>query len=152
MYMKSLILIITLSTFTTLLGEGKPTCPLMLGDDVDVQETSTILGKKIEFCCGSCVTKFEENKAYYIRVSGALSKLFSDEEKQQLKVYDIQLLKQVRCPVYPDRLINPNSKYSIYKQKKVYFWSSSAKRRWDRSPDKYFEIATAKKLLPQFND
>lgn len=128
------------------------TCPLMIGDEIDPEESATVLNKKIEFCCGSCVTKFEENKAYYIKVSDALSKLFTAEEKQKLGVQNVKLLKQSRCPVYPDRLINPNSVFSEYKGKKVYFWSSSAKRRWDRAPDKYFEIATAKKLLPQFDD
>lgn len=150
--MKILTLITTILIYTVSTQANTATCPLMIGDEVDTQETANVLGKKIEFCCGSCVTKFEENTAYYIRVSESLGKLFTNAEKQQLGVQNVKLLKQTRCPVYPDRLINPNSKYSDYKGKKVYFWSSSAKRRWDRSPGKYFEVATAKKLLPQFDE
>lgn len=127
-------------------------CPLMLNDEVDPVEVVQTAGKTIEFCCGSCVKKFEENKAYYIKASPELNRLFTDKEKQDLGVDKVKLMKQLRCPVYPDRLVNPNSSYSEYNGKKVYFWSSSAKRRWDRSPDNYFEIGRAKKLLPQFDD
>ena len=54
------------------------------------------------------------------------------------------------CPIYPERVVNPNSKTLEYKGKKVYFWSSSAERRWKKDPDKYFKDAMSKGHLPQF--
>ena len=46
--------------------------------------------------------------------------------------------------------VNPNSKTLEYKGKTVYFWSSSAQRRWKRDPEKYFKDAMSKGHLPQF--
>ena len=43
------------------------TCPIMEGDENDADESVGVEGKKIYFCCGSYVTKFEENQAYYIK-------------------------------------------------------------------------------------
>jgi YHS domain-containing protein len=54
------------------------------------------------------------------------------------------------CPIYPERVVNPNSKTQEYKGKKVYFWSSSAERRWKKDPDKYFAAAMKEGNLPQF--
>ena len=34
---------------------GAEKCALMLEDDIDPEEYSEVMGKKIEFCCGSCV-------------------------------------------------------------------------------------------------
>lgn len=129
------ILLILMCTTTV---AAAATCPLMLNDEVDPEETVTVLGKKLEFCCGSCVTKFEENTAYYIKVLEPLSKLFTEAEKKELKVCCVKPLDQRYCPVYPDRLINPNSPVVEYNGKKIYLWSSSAVRRWKRDPEKYY--------------
>ena len=116
-------------------------CPLMVEDEVDPEESSTVLGKKIEFCCGSCVSKFEENKAYYIKAVESLGKLFTADEQKKLGVDKVKLLDQKYCPIYPDRLINPNSPTVEYMGKTIYLWSSSAVRRWSRNPDEYYYAA-----------
>lgn len=125
-------------------------CTIMKGDDVDPEEFSEITGKKILFCCGSCVKAFDSAPAYYIKAVPALAKKFTEAEMKKLGVDKVKLLDQRVCPIYPERYINPNSKSVEYKGKTVYFWSSSAQRRWARDPDKYFQEAFDKGLLPQF--
>ena len=125
-------------------------CALMLGDAIDTEEYSEVLGKKVYFCCGACVKAFDGNQAYYIKALPALAKKFTDEEQKKLGVDKVKLLDQKFCPIYPERVVNPNSKSVDYKGKKVYFWSSSAIRRWNKSPDRYFEAAMSKGNLPQF--
>ena len=125
-------------------------CALMLGDAIDTEEYSEVLGKKVYFCCGACVKAFDGNQAYYIKALPALAKKFTDAEQKKLGVDKVKLLDQKFCPIYPERVVNPNSKSVDYKGKKVYFWSSSAIRRWNKSPDRYFEAAMSKGNLPQF--
>ena len=57
--------------------------------------------------------------------------------KKELGVDKIELLSA--SVIYPERVVNPESKSVEYKGKKIYFWSSSAIRRWSRDPDKYFK-------------
>ncbi len=125
-------------------------CAIMLGDEIDPEEFSEITGKKIFFCCGSCVKAFDGAAAYYIKAVPALAKKFTDAEKKKLGVDKVKLLDQRVCPIYPERFINPNSKTVEYKGKTIYLWSSSAQRRWKRDPDTYFKEAFDKGHLPQF--
>jgi YHS domain-containing protein len=125
-------------------------CLIMKGDDVDPEEFSEILGKKVLFCCGSCVKAFDGAQAYYIKAVPGLAKMFTEEEMKKLGVDKVKLLAQTYCPIYPDRIINPNSKTVVYKGKTIYLWSSSAQRRWKRDPDAYFKEAFEKGLLPQY--
>lgn len=130
----------------TLLAE-EVTCPLMIGEENDPEETVTVEGKTLTFCCGSCVSKFEDNKAYYIKASAQLQKLFTAAQLKALGVDKVELLEQKRCPIYPDRLINPNSPTAEYKGQTIYFWSTSALRRWSRDPERYYQQAKADKVL-----
>ena len=125
------------------------TCAIMIGDEIDPEEFSEVGGKKIYFCCGSCVKAFDANTAYYIKALPALAKKFTDAEKKKLGVDKVKLLDQRYCPIYPERVVNPNSKFETYKGKKVYFWSSSAIRRWKRDPDKYYAEAAKRGHLPK---
>ena len=125
-------------------------CAIMKGDEIDPEEYSELLGKKVYFCCGTCVKAFDKAAAYYIKAVPELAKLFSDAEQKQLGVDKVKLLDQRFCPIYPERIVNPESKSIDYKGKKIYFWSSSAERRWKRDPDKYFKEAMDKGLLPQY--
>ena len=122
----------------------------MLGDDIDSEEYSESTGKKIFFCCGACVKAFDGAPAYYIKAVPALAKKFTEAEMKKLGVDKVKLLDQRVCPIYPERYINPKSKTVEYKGKKIYFWSSSAIRRWARDPETYFKEAFDKGLLPQF--
>ena len=119
----------------------------MLGDELDRDESVAILGKTITFCCGNCVRRFEENTAYYIKASPSLRKKFSEDEQKELGVDKVKLLKQRFCPVYKDRIVNPNSPSIEYNGEKIYFWSSTAIRRWNRDPDRYYEDAKNDKIL-----
>lgn len=125
-------------------------CAIMLGDEIDPEEFSESTGKKIYFCCGSCVKAFDGAAAYYIKAVPALAKKYTDAEKKKLGVDKVKLLDQRVCPIYPERFINPNSKTVEYKGKTIYLWSSSAQRRWKRDPDAYFKEAFNKGHLPQF--
>ena len=125
-------------------------CAIMLGDEIDPEEFSESTGKKIYFCCGSCVKAFDGAAAYYIKAVPALAKKYTDAEKKKLGVDKVKLLDQRVCPIYPERFINPNSKTVEYKGKTIYLWSSSAQRRWKGDPDAYFKEAFDKGHLPQF--
>ena len=133
--------------FITTNMHAADTCPLMIGEENDPEETVTIEGKTLDFCCGSCVSKFEENTAYYIKASKALYDKFTQEERDKLGVEKVKLLEQLRCPIYNDRIVNPNSPTAEYKGTTIYFWSTSALRRWTRDPDRYYEQAKAAGVL-----
>jgi len=119
----------------------------MIGEENDPEESTIVEGKQLGFCCGSCVKKFEENRAYYIAASKQLFIQFSDAERKKLGVDKVVLLTQRRCPIYSERIVNPNSPSVEYKGTKIYFWSSSALRRWNRDPEKYYQVAKEKGLL-----
>ena len=122
-------------------------CPIMVEDGVDPEESVVVEGKHIEFCCGTCVRKFEENKAYYIKAVKYLHDMFTPEQRKEIGVDDVVLMQQRRCPIYPDRIVNPNSPTVEYKGMTIYFWSSSAVRRWNRDPERYYQQAKAADVL-----
>ena len=90
-------------------------CAIMLGDEIDPEEFSESTGKKIYFCCGSCVKAFDSAAAYYIKAVPALAEKYTEAEKKKLGVDKVKLLDQKVCPIYPERYINPNSKTVEYK-------------------------------------
>ena len=73
----------------------------MLGDDVDPEEFSESTGKKILFCCGSCVKAFDGAAAYYIKAVPALAKKFTDAEKKKLGVDKLSYLIKKSAPFIP---------------------------------------------------
>lgn len=73
-------------------------CAIMLGDEIDPEEFSESTGKKIYFCCGSCVKAFDGAAAYYIKAVPALAKKYTDAEKKKLGVDKVKLLDQRVCP------------------------------------------------------
>ena len=133
--MKSLLIYMLLVPFAYGVST---TCPIMKDDEIDPEEVSTVLDQTIEFCCGSCVKAFDANVAYYIKAIPELATRFTETQKKQLKVCCVKLLEQRYCPVYPDRIINPNSPTVEYMGKTIYLWSSSAIRRWNKKPDEYY--------------
>jgi hypothetical protein len=142
--MKHIIFLLSLAVVSSVSAK---TCPLMQGDEIDPDEVSTSSGKTIEFCCGSCVKAFDNNIAYYLKAIPSLGNMFTDAEKKKLKVCCVKLLPQRYCPIYPDRLINPNSPSVEYNSMKIYLWSSSAVRRWNRDPERYYKQAVESGVL-----
>ena len=132
-------IIISLLLGTTIASATKDTCPLMVGDESDSEEVVTVLDQPIEFCCGSCVKAFQPNTAYYIKAIPALYDKFTSVQRKELGVDKVILLKQRYCPVYPERIVNPNSPSLEHNGKTIYFWSSSAVRRFKKSPEKYIK-------------
>jgi YHS domain-containing protein len=142
--MKKILLYLLFASFTYGVTE---TCPIMKDEENDPEETTEVLGKKFTFCCGTCVRKFEENTAYYIKAIPELQKRFTKEELTKLGVDDVKLLEQRYCPIYPERIVNPNSKTVEHNGKTIYLWSSSAARRWKRDADKYYQEAVEAGIL-----
>ncbi|MBP52907.1 MAG: hypothetical protein CMI27_07155 [Opitutae bacterium] len=142
------LFLLFISTFA--FADNHEDCALMLGDAIDPEEFSELMGVKVYFCCGACVKAFDGAPAYYVKALPALAKKFSDEQKKELGVDKVKLLDQRFCPIYPERIVNPNSKSIEYNGKKIYFWSSSAERRWKRDPERYFKEAMDRGHLPQY--
>ena len=148
--MNKFLTILFLLSFGLANADNHETCAIMLGDEIDPEEFSEVLGKKVYFCCGTCVKAFDKATAYYLKAIPELAKKFSAEEQKKLGVDKAKLLDQRFCPIYPERIVNPESKAIEYKGKKIYFWSSSAERRWKRDPEKYFKEAFDRGHLPQY--
>ena len=123
---------------------------IMKGDEIDPEEFSEVLGKKVYFCCGTCKKAFDKATAYYVKSCPRTRKAFTDAEKKNSESTKVELLAQRFCPIYPERIVNPESKSIEYKGKKIYFWSSSAERRWKRDPETYFKEAMDRGHLPQY--
>ena len=149
--MKTILSVLFLFFYANFIyADGHEDCALMLGDAIDPEEYSEIEGVKVYFCCGACVKAFDGAAAYYIKAVPELAKKFTDAQMKKLGVDKVKLLDQKFCPIYPERIVNPNCKSVEYKGKKIYFWSSSAERRWKRDPDRYFKEAFEKGNLPQY--
>ena len=60
----------------------------MLGDEIDPEEFSESTGKKIFFCCGSCVKAFDGAAAYYIKAVFVSQKVYrgGNEETPLIKL------------------------------------------------------------------
>ena len=142
--MKKILIYLMFASFAYGVTE---TCPIMEGEENDPEESAVVEGKAIGFCCGSCVKAFDANQAYYIKAIPALQKKFTDVELKKIGVDKVELLEQRFCPIYPERIINPNSKTVEYKGKTIYLWSSSAVRRWARDADRYYSEAVEAGIL-----
>ena len=101
------------------LADGHEDCAMMKGDAIDPEEFSEILGKKVYFCCGTCVKYFDAAPAYYIKALPALGKLFNDAEKKQLGVDKVELLGADTAR-FIRNVVSPESKTVEYKGKKVF--------------------------------
>ena len=73
----------------------------MLGDDVDPEEFSESTGKKILFCCGSCVKAFDGAAAYYIKAVPALAKNSQMLRKRNLVSIRLSYLSKKSAPFIP---------------------------------------------------
>ncbi len=129
------------------LSENK-LCPIMIEDETDEEEVVEFEGKKVLFCCGTCVKLWNQSPKYYIKVMGELLPQFKGME-EKLGLGEIALLPQKFCPVYPDRVVTPESPSVEVQGKKVYLFNKAAVRRWSRKPEDALKKALAAGLLPQ---
>ena len=103
------------------IADGHEDCAMMKGDAIDPEEFSEILGKKVYFCCGTCVKYFDAAPAYYIKALPALGKLFDDAEKKELGVDKINYSLSATAPFIPNESSIPNQSLSNIKVRKFTF-------------------------------
>ena len=117
-------------------------CPIMIEDETYEDEVVEFEGKKVLFCCGTCIKLWNQSPKYYIKVMGELLPQFNGLD-------EIKVLPQKFCPVYPDRIVTPESPTVDVQGEKVYLFSKAAVRRWSRKPEDSLKKALAAGLLPQ---
>ncbi len=120
----------------------------MIEDETDEEEVAEFEGRKVLFCCGTCVKLWNKSPKYYIKVMGELLPQFKGMEAK-LGLGEVKLLPQKFCPVYPDRVVTPESPSVEVQGKKVYLFNKAAVRRWSRKPEDALKKALAAGLLPQ---
>ena len=107
-------------------------CPLMVDDEIDLEEFVVFKGVKVFMCCGSCKEMWDKNPEYFAVVC--------QEQAPQLKAVaskEIKPMKQLLCPVYTDTRVHPKSPSMEYEGKKIYFSKDRAKKRFEANPAKY---------------
>ena len=120
--------------FTTEAAPAQKLCPLMIEDEIDVEEFLVYKGVKVFVCCGTCKKMWVQNPDYYAVVA--------QEQAPQLKAVaskDIKPMDQKFCPVYTDTRVHPKSPFIEHDGKKIYFSKTRAKSRFESNPEKYLE-------------
>ena len=147
-----LALFITLFAAGSLFAAEQKLCPIMVEDEIDVEEVVEYRGTKIYMCCGSCVKTWKKNPDYYAKAAITIDpKLLPQVKREDLK--DVKLMPQRFCVIRNDTLVSPDSPSITYKGKKIYFFKErDIERRWKPDPEAIFKKARAAGLLPQFDD
>ena len=121
-------------TFTLEAAPAQKICPLMIEDEIDVEELLVYKGVKVFVCCGTCKKMWATNPDYFAVVC--------QEQAPQLKAVaskDIKPMAQKFCPVYTDTRVHPKSPFIEHGGKKIYFCKTRAKSRFESNPEKYLE-------------
>lgn len=109
-------------------------CPLMVDDEIDVEEFVTFKGVKVFMCCGSCKETWVKNPEYFAVVC--------QKQAPQLKAVaskKIKPLKQLFCPVYANHRVHPKSLSIEHNGKTIYFSKKRAVSRFKANPKKYLK-------------
>ena len=109
-------------------------CPLMIEDEIDVEEFLVYKGVKVFMCCGSCKKMWTQNPDYFAVVG--------QKQAPQLAAVaskDIKPMKQQFCPVYTDTRVHPKSPSIEHNGKKIYFCKTRAVTRFKSNPEKYLK-------------
>ena len=77
----SLFALMSLGLSPLALADNK-LCPIMIEDETDEEEVVEFEGKKVLFCCGTCVKLWNQTPKYYIKVMGELLPQFKGMEKE----------------------------------------------------------------------
>ena len=121
--MNKFLTILFLLSFGLANADNHETCAIMLGDEIDPEEFSEVLGKKVYFCCGTCVKAFDKATAYYLKAIPELAKKFSADEQKKLGVDKVKLLDQLANLSW--RIVNPENEALEYKVEKLLLVSST---------------------------
>ena len=147
--MKTTTILLSILLPTIALADNK-LCPIMIEDKIDQEEFVEHEGKKVYFCCTTCVKAWKKAPNYYIKVMGkeALPQFVGMDEK--LKLSEIELLPQKFCPIYTDSIVTPESPFLEIEGKKVYFFKKRGISRWEKDAEGNLKKALQTGLLPQF--
>lgn len=119
---------------------GQKFCPIMTDQEIDADSpTVEYRGRQVALCCETCVRKWERDPdAYASANAGRLPQLAGLE-------LPARALKQVFCPVFPERVICEKDLCVEFAGRKIYLFDATAARRWKSDPAKYADV----KILPQ---
>jgi YHS domain-containing protein len=108
-------------------GDTMPqsTCPVS-GHAIDKSVYEDYEGKRVYFCCESCVDKFKEDPDSYMKKFEAEGVLLEDAPKSQTE-----------CPVMGGEI--KKDIYADHDGKRVYFCCESCKGEFAKDPAKYIE-------------
>lgn len=139
----------------TSLAEEQTLCPIMIEDEIDVEDVVEFEGTKIYMCCGGCSKAWKSNPKYYLKVGRELKlipQLENISEELQKELDEIELMEQRYCAIRKDTVVAPNSPSIEYEGKKIYFFKQSdIDRKWNKDPQGAFEKAKEAGVLPQFD-
>jgi|TARA_Y100000739_G_scaffold149697_1_gene129150 YHS domain-containing protein len=130
-----LLVVATLLTGLALNTQGadkQTLCPLMIEDEIDVEEFVTYKGVKVFVCCGTCKKMWAQNPDYYAVVSKKQAPQLAKVASKEIKP-----MKQLFCPVYSDTRVHPKSPSIEHNGKKIYFCKTRAVTRFKSNPAKY---------------
>jgi len=124
-----LMTVLTISVFlrTGVAEEAKvqTTCPVT-GHTIDKNVYEDHIGKRIYFCCESCVEEFRKNPEAYVQKLEAEGVVLENTPKAQ-----------TNCPVMGGTI--NKSIYSDYEGKRVYFCCEGCQGEFAKDPGKYIE-------------
>ena len=109
-------------------------CPLMVEDEIDLEEFVVYKGVKVFMCCGSCQKIWKQNPDYFAVVC--------QEQAPQLKAVaskEIKPMKQLFCPVYTDMRVHPKSLSLEHQGRTIHFSKERALTRFKANPKKYLK-------------
>ena len=130
-----LFTIATLLTGLTLNTQGadkQKLCPLMVEDEIDIEEFVTYKGVKVFVCCGTCKKMWALNPDYFAVVSQKQAPQLAKVASKEIKP-----MKQLFCPVYTDTRVHPKNPFIEHNGKKIYFCKTRAVTRFKSNPAKY---------------
>ena len=108
--------------------------PLMVDDEIDLEEFVVFKGVKVFMCCGSCKETWDKNPEYFAVVC--------QKQAPQLKAVaskKIKPLKQLFCPVYANMRVHPKSLSIEHQGRTIYFSKKRAVSRFQANPKKYLK-------------
>ena len=115
-------------------AQKQTTCPLMVDDEIDLEEFVVFKGVKVFMCCGACKETWAANPEYFAVVC--------QKQAPQLKAVaskKIKPLKQLFCPVYANHRVHPKSLSIEHDGKTIYFSKKRAVSRFKANPKKYLK-------------